>query len=180
MVCVSQSAAGYQKRYVQENMKPKLYKHSSKTEDSEKIISCICEFDCSPFFVSHLSEPQYEQKKIVDSFQTAICNKLRKSIPNITWQTEYSPSKGKRDSIDIFGSNNDINIVIEIDKHRADQVAKKFVSRSALLNNKSIFYISLCYPGTQNMNSTECVKYFGYCEILSEQMGNEYAGLIIE
>ena len=93
---------------------------------------------------------------------------------------EYSPHSGKRDSIDIFGSNKDICIVIELDKHRADQVAKKFLSRNSLLIDKNLFYISLCYPGTSNMNSSECIKYFGYCKKLSKRMGNEYAGFIIE
>jgi hypothetical protein len=109
-----------------------------------------------------------------------MCSALAEAIPDINWQMEYSPHSSKRDSIDIFGSNKDIYIVIELDKHRADQVSKKFVSRSSLLIDKDIIYVSLCYPGTSNMNSSECKKYFGYCKMLSVRMGNEYAGFIIE
>jgi len=161
-------------------MKPKLHEYTTREGDIDKIISCICNFDCSSFFGSHLGKSQSDQKKIVSNFQTLICDELANNITNISWQLEYSPNTGKRDSIDIFGSNNDIHIVIELDKHRADQVAKKFVSRNALLINKSVFYISLCYPGTSNMNPSECIKYFGYCKQLSKRMGNEYAGFIIE
>lgn len=161
-------------------MKPKLHEYTSREGDIGKIISCISTFDCSGFFNSHLGKSQPEQKKIVSNFQTAICDSLSNNIINTSWQLEYSPSTGKRDSIDIFGSNNEIQVVIELDKHRADQVAKKFLSRNALLIDKSIFYISLCYPGTSNMNASECIKYFGYCKQLSKRMGNEYASFIIE
>lgn len=122
---------------------------------------------------------QQEQKLIVDNFQVSMCLALSQAVPDLKWQQEYSPHSTMKDSIDIFGSNEDFNVVIELDKHRADQVAKKFVSRSALLD-KVIFYISLCYPGTSNMNSSECIKYFSYCNQLSKRMGNEYAGFIIE
>ncbi len=161
-------------------MKPKLHEHTSREGDIDKIISCICDFDCSPFFGNHLGKSQSEQKRIVADFQTAICNELSNNITRISWQLEHSPNTGQRDSIDIFGSNSDMCIVIELDKHRADQVAKKYVSRSALLIDKTVFYISLCYPGTSNMNSSECIKYFGYCKQLSKRIGNEYAGFIIE
>ncbi|WP_428088242.1 hypothetical protein [Candidatus Thioglobus sp.] len=161
-------------------MKPKLHEYTSKEGDIGIIISCISDFDCSEFFNSHLGKSQSEQKKIVNNFQSAICNSLANNITNTSWQLEYSPSTEKRDSIDIFGSNNETQVVIELDKHRADQVAKKFVSRNALLIDKTVFYISLCYPGTSNMNSSECVKYFSYCKQLSKRMGNEYAGFIIE
>ena len=161
-------------------MNPKLYEHTSKEADIGNILSCISNFDCSSYFGTHIGKSQSEQKTIVNSFQVSICNSLAESVPTMKWQMEYSPHSGKRDSIDIFGSNKDICIVIELDKHRADQVAKKFVSRNSLLIDKKLFYISLCYPGTSNMNSSECIKYFGYCKKLSERMGNEYAGFIIE
>jgi hypothetical protein len=71
-------------------------------------------------------------------------------------------------------------VVIELDKHRADQVAKKFVSRIAILPPTTIYFISLRYPGTDDMNRPECEKYFSYCEILASKMGHHYAGFIIE
>lgn len=161
-------------------MKPKLYEQTLNSGDVKKIITCIGGFECSSFFYSHLGKSQSEQKTIVNKFQIETYNKLEKEVPNFAWQLEYLPSSGKRDSIDIYGNNNSLHVVIELDKHRADQVAKKFVSRSALFVDKTIFYISLCYPGTSNMNLRECIKYFGYCKSLSKRMHNEYAGFIIE
>ncbi len=85
---------------------------------------------------------QQEQKLIVDNFQVSMCLALSLAVPDLKWQQEYAPHSTMKDSIDIFGSSENFNVVIELDKHRADQVAKKFVSRSALLD-KVIFYISL-------------------------------------
>ena len=122
---------------------------------------------------------QQEQKLIVDNFQISMCLKLTQAVPDVKWEQEYSPHSARRDSIDIYGKGSNLCVVIELDKHRADQVAKKFVSRSALFNIP-IFYISLCYPGTSRMNPSECIKYFGYCKNVSKRMGNDYAGFIIE
>ncbi len=166
----------------EESMTPKIYEQTTNAGNNraEKIISCISKFDCSPFFGSHLGKPQKEQRKIVSDFQQSIRDKLAKKIPGINWKLEYSPSTEKKDTIDIYGKNAESNVIIELDKHRADQIAKKFVSRSALFIDQHVFYISLCYPGTKKMNLGECIKYFGYCKQLSQRMGSEYAGFIIE
>lgn len=161
-------------------MKPKLYEYTSNTGRIGEIINSISGFECSSYFDAHLDMNPKEQKLIVDNFQISMCLILTQAVPNLAWQQEYAPHSATRDSIDIFGSNEELNVVIELDKHRADQVAKKFVSRSALLLDKEIFYISLCYPGTKNMNSSECKKYFSYCKKLTKRIGNEYAGFIIE
>lgn len=160
-------------------MKPKLYEYTSKAGGIGKIIKSISDFDCSSYFDSHLDMDQKEQKLIVDNFQISMCLTLTHDVSDLEWQQEYTPHSTVRDSIDIFGSSENLNVVIELDKHRADQVAKKFLSRSALLD-KAIFYVSLCYPGTNNMNPSECKKYFSYCKSLSNRMGNEYAGFIVE
>ena len=161
-------------------MKPKLYDHTSNDGVTSEIIGCITEFECSSYFDAHLDRDQREQKLIVSNFQSSLCLALTQAVTGLRWQQEYTPVREKKDSIDIYGSNDNFGVVIELDKHRADQVAKKFVSRSSLLIDKNIFYVSLCYPGTSNMNSSECIKYFSYCKLLSERMGNEYAGFIIE
>ena len=161
-------------------MKPRLYEHTLNTDIFGEIINCISDFECSSFFDAHLDRDQSEQKLIVSNFQGSLCLSLTSVVNKLKWQQEHSPNTTLRDSIDIFGSNDSLNVAIEIDKHRADQVAKKFVSRSALLLGKKIFYISLCYPGTSNMNASECKKYFTYCKNLSKQIGNEYAGFIVE
>jgi len=101
-------------------------------------------------------------------------------MPEVLWSVEHRPSATNRDSIDIFGQSSDFVVAIELDKNRADQVAKKFVSRMALLPATTVYFISLCYPGTERMNRSECEKYFGYCATLARRMGNHYAGLIID
>jgi hypothetical protein len=133
-----------------------------------------------PIFPGTSGKTTIRAKIIIDDFQRSLFKVLENKIPKFSWTIEYSPASNIKDTIDIFGKNSLMYIVIELDKHRADQVAKKFVSRSALLIDKSIFYISLCYPGTIRMNKGECIKYFGYCKELSTRMGNEYAGFIIE
>jgi hypothetical protein len=83
--------------------------------------------------------------------------------------------------IDIFGKSADRLIAIELDKNRADQVAKKFVSRMAALpSTVPVYFLSVCYPGTVRMNKTECVKYFGYCKTLALRMGSHYAGFLMQ
>ncbi|MDQ7050611.1 MAG: hypothetical protein Q9M92_14200 [Enterobacterales bacterium] len=146
----------------------------------ETIIKSIESVNCQKFFLGHLEENQREQRVIVSKFQQAVCESLAVSIPNGQWQMEHCPSSSSRDSIDIFGRNESAVVAIELDKHRADQVAKKFVSRIAILPDTKVYFISLCYPGTENMSKPETIKYFGYCANLSKRMGNVYAGFTIE
>jgi hypothetical protein len=145
-----------------------------------QLVAAISDIDSGPYFSKHIGQHQSDQRTIVNRFQNHVCLVLDKTLPAIKWQVEYCPNRNQRDSIDIFGQGENFVIAIELDKHRADQVAKKFVSRMAILPDIRIYYVSLCYPGTARMNSTECVKYFGYCADLSKRMGNEYAGLIIQ
>ena len=161
-------------------MKPKLFEVSSCNSDVHKqIITIIEEFDSKDYFSNLIGKSQSEQKEIVTKFQNDLYEKLSSEIIEIKWELEYQPENNARDAIDIFGISKNFVVVIELDKHRADQVAKKFISRSALLSKKTIFFISLCYPGTANMPINETKKYFKYCKILSEKIDNEYAGFII-
>ena len=146
----------------------------------ESIISAIESVDCKEYFSNHLSQSQSDQKVIVAGFQSAICDALVANIPSAKWELEYCPSKSNRDSIDIFGSTESSVVAIELDKHRADQVAKKFVSRVAILPETKVYYISLCYPGTAKMSKPEAIKYFGFCSNLANRMNNVYAGFTVE
>ena len=161
-------------------MKPKLFEVSTCDSNIHKQIITIIEgFESKDYFSNLIGKSQPEQKAIVARFQNDLCDKLSSEIIEIEWELEYQPNIDARDAIDIFGISENFVIAIELDKHRADQVAKKFISRSALLSNKTIFFISLCYPGTTNMQINETKKYFKYCKILSEKIGNDYAGFII-
>ena len=108
---------------------------------------------------------------------------------NYVWDTEYKPSDKFADRIDIYGSSSNVEnkfkIVIELDTHRADQVAKKIVSRTALFIEENLIYVSLCYPGTKKMSKPECEKYFQYCNSIYDSLNKShdkkklYIGLII-
>jgi hypothetical protein len=160
-------------------MKPQLLEKSHDEPLFNIMVSCISDIDCSSFFSDHIGLSQPEQREIVNRFQSHVRSVLAESLPDIDWLVEHCPSHDCRDSIDIFGQGDNFTVAIELDKHRADQVAKKFVSRMAVLPDAKIYFVSLCYPGTDKMNPAECTKYFGYCSNLSTRMGNRYAGFII-
>lgn len=162
-------------------MKPVIkVKSTDQDEWLNSILDVITNLDCDDRFLNHLGQPQNAQKAIVTNFQQSLYQRLLGSVPSLKWAMEYAPSKNQRDSIDIYGESEDFVVAIELDKNRADQVAKKFVSRIALLPDKKVYFLSLCYPGTEKMNLNECVKYFGYCSNLAKRMSGVYAGLVIE
>lgn len=161
-------------------MKPRLSVSSDDDEFLKSLVACIGCIECSAFFSTHLGKPQSDQKRLVASFQSFAASALKSSIQDVEWSMEYSPSPKNRDSIDIFGRGTGFVVVIELDKSRADQVAKKFVSRLALLPSTKVYFVSLCYPGTERMNLSECEKYFGYCSALALRTSNHYAGFIVE
>ena len=146
----------------------------------ESILACLCDIDCSQYFTSHLLESQSEQKKIVAKFQHQVLGMLRVAVSNTKWFKEFLPSASLNDAVDIYGENSSSIVAIELDKSRADQVAKKYLSRIAILHTKKLYYISLCYPGTDKMNINECVKYFGYCSKVSQRMSVVYAGVVVQ
>lgn len=104
-----------------------------------------------------------EHKKI-EGFQEAITESLNVYPGNdIPWKTEQK--KGRRpeqDKIDILGKSEDEKWIIEIDATRADQVAKKILSRVALWGLKfPINYVAILYPDTQT-GEKQCKKYLHY------------------
>jgi len=138
----------------------------------------------------HLSHFKYKKNTHNDItvLQIELTDYLNEKLRQFSWKTEHKPLSTIKDSIDIFGLSDDskFKIVIELDAHRADQVAKKFISRSALFINDNVIYLSICYPGTTRMNKNECIKYFDYCAIISKALSDIssnsklYAGLILE
>jgi hypothetical protein len=162
-------------------MKPSLHVISGGDLFLQRLVARITTIECTDYFSSHLEAEQREQRNFVSRFQGALVNHLRPMFDDVEWKKEYCPNPATRDSIDIFGKTADRLIAIELDKYRADQVAKKFVSRMAALPSAApVYFLSVCYPGTERMNKNECVKYFGYCKTLAVRMGTHYAGLIIQ
>ena len=161
-------------------MNPRLSVISDDNEFLKSLVACIGSIECSEFFSTHLGKPQQDQKLLVAKFQSLAKSTLGVSIQEVKWIMEHRPSLENLDKIDLFGIGAGFVVVIELDKWRADQVAKKFVSRIALLPSTKVYFVSLCYPGTARMNQSECEKYFGYCSTLALRTGNHYAGFIIE
>ncbi len=79
-------------------------------------------------------------------------------------------SANVRDRYDIIGeSDTHPLIIIEVDTHRSDQVAKKMVSRIALNSEREMIYVSILYPNDHKYKAAEkqeCKKYIGYISTL--------------
>lgn len=129
-----------------------------------------------------------ERHKDIVILQQDICDFLNTKMSFFTWEIEHKPTDKVNDRIDIFGesSASDLKVIIELDAHRADQVAKKFLSRSALMIDQNSIYLSICYPGTDKIPKPECQKYFEYCSTLSKTLAEGtgkdklYHGIFLE
>lgn len=115
------------------------------------------------------------KKELVLELQKSLKSYLEIHLRDYKWQMEYNPSTQNKDSFDIYGQNEKTNhsIVIELDPHRADSLAKKFVSRMALMADKNITYIAFIYPGTDRMSISEANKYLTYCETLTNILNKD-------
>ncbi|MBN8509627.1 MAG: hypothetical protein J0L57_13590 [Burkholderiales bacterium] len=162
-------------------MKPVLYAASDGCPAFAHLIGVVGTIECGACFPTHLGKLPHEQRDVVARFQKLLLHQLRSELRCFDWTLEYRPSSRRRDSIDIFGRGSESVIAIELDKPRADQVAKKFVARMAALPaDVPVWFASVCYPGTERMNKNECIKYFDYCNALSQRLGGHYAGFIIQ
>ena len=96
-----------------------------------RIQSCIS--NSIPSSLNSLKQySQSEQKTIITAFQNQLLTTFTDSIRSIKWLKEYKMGT-RRDAIDIYGKDciSGCNVIIELDKPRADQVAKKMLSRIA-------------------------------------------------
>lgn len=113
-----------------------------------------------------------ELKSIVADLQDKLFNYLQETYTDFSWEKEFKGSRLRSDSFDIYGVNksNEQHIIVELDPHRADSIAKKFVSRLAIMNQYNLIYIAFLYPGTDNMPINEAKKYLEDCETLCDIM----------
>ena len=111
-----------------------------------------------------LSECKYEGHVWVEVFQKNLAEILNGSSTGYTWDIENEHTgRSEGDRIDVYGfARNLPSWIIEIDATRADQVAKKILSRLALWGLKDpINYVAIMYPNTQK-GKNECEKYLRY------------------
>ena len=122
------------------------------------------------------------KKQAVRNIQDEVCRVLRRDLSKFNWKTEAILSNKHNDRADILGSSADMQIIVELDATRADQVAKKTLSRLCLTKDKTIIYIPLLYPGTDKMVVMECKKYIEYGRDILEKINPDSAlvGVILE
>lgn len=74
--------------------------------------------------------------------------------------------KKSKDRYDIFAhAEGKPIIIIEVDTHRGDQVAKKVVSRISFNSDSEVLYVALVYPNdhqNKEAEKKECKKYFRF------------------
>lgn len=145
-----------------------------------KILNSLQDLNCEKYIFGLTKLTQPNQRIKVTELQNFILKILKEKHSDFNWKTEYKVSNKRGDAIDIFGEKGNEILIIELDKWRADQVAKKIISRTALMIDKKIGFISLCYAGTESMNKSEVLKFFKYGNIIQSKLNNYYAGMIIE
>jgi CCR4-NOT transcriptional regulation complex NOT5 subunit len=112
-----------------------------------------------------------------------IADKLEKHFKKlkIAIEVEYKPNERIRDSIYIYLENNQVKLILEIDNLRADQVAKKLLSRIAMFKKQDIIYITFCYySNSAKGHKTECLKYINvhFSDFISLHPNVEYLAFI--
>ncbi len=137
------------------------------------------------------THPSSDEKK---AFQNALATEFAKNLQrvhtDIKDMPEYNLSEISTNSLDKYNDKCDIFVeteryilIVEFDTTRADQVAKKMLSRYYYADKctKPTVYVCLLYPGTKNMNSNECVKYMkmGKDVLLSMNSSNRFIGAFI-
>lgn len=93
---------------------------------------------------------------------------------------------GNRDRCDVYVETAEYQIIVEIDATRADQLAKKMLSRYYYAHTKSrskpTVYVCLLYPGTDSMSPNECIKYMAMGKeiLLAINPANRFIGGFIK
>ena len=112
-------------------------------------------------------------EEIVEPLFKLLNEKLKDDGYSFEMEKVAGKSKGgsgtsRKDRYDIEGTSSDPDapiIIIEIDTHRSDQIAKKVVSRVALNPDSKLLYIAVIYPNNHNKKvaeKKECEKYIAY------------------
>ena len=145
----------------------------------EQVISTLLSMDCKLLFKDLIGSPQAAQKDIVRRFQNDLLTNLNTGITvnESVWAVEVKAHLDYRDSYDLslekIMDGIKYIIIIELDKNRADQVAKKFLSRISHTIDCPTVYFAFCYPGTEKMNLSECKKYFHYFSNITNKMSSK-------
>ena len=141
-------------------------------------ISCAVERMSIPVGVKTTTEQKTElQKLLAEEFELKL-NLCKAEIEHPIG----SGISGNRDRCDVYAKTSEFQIILEIDATRADQVAKKMLSRyfyaNKMAENKPTVYVCLLYPGTDSMNPNECIKYMNMGQelLLAMNPANRFVG----
>ncbi len=131
------------------------YQHYNPNENNREILSIIEKVltkitvlelkatNSKSKYVSRLIKQEFEESEV----KTNVCAE-KKFLEN------------NSDKIDIEIIYNEVIIIIEIDNLRADQVAKKVLSRTSSHSNQNLIYITYCYDSeSAKGHKDECLKY---------------------
>ena len=120
------------------------------------------------------------KKELTESLRRVIYSDIEYILSHNVNEDVYEPLK---DKCDVFVETERYIIIVELDASRADQVAKKMLSRYYYADKytKPVVYVCLLYPGTEKMSSNECVKYMrmGKDVLLSMNSSNRFIGAFI-
>ena len=141
-------------------------------------ISCAVESMSIPIGPQPTAEQKMElQKLLVKEFKLKL--NTNEVYDEYRLAVEIS---GNRDRCDVYAKTLEYQIILEIDATRADQVAKKMLSRyfyaNKMAENKPTVYVCLLYPGTDSMNPNECIKYMNMGQelLLAMNPANRFIG----
>lgn len=125
-------------------------------------------------------------------FQEALKEKFEKHLRRvISSEVEFVLSGAVNENVyDLYNDKCDVYVeteryvvIVELDTTRADQVAKKMLSRFYYADKytKPVVYVCLLYLGTANMSPNECIKYMhmGKDVLLSMNSSNRFIGAFI-
>lgn len=128
----------------------------------------------SSLLKGHFARSNKNDHSFIEQFQDGITRSLQEMDSKYSWKTEHRFDGSIKDSVDIFGSKRgDKDWIIEIDATRADQVAKKFVSRLALGGlSHSIVYVAVLYKSTQE-DPSQSKKFLYYQNLIAKKISKE-------
>jgi len=125
------------------------------------------------------AKPSLEKKRL---FQATLMKELKEMLEDcnkaeIEFQlSDLTKTEGcaYNDRCDVFVETSEFCFMVEIDTTRADQVAKKMLSRYYYSRkiSKPVIYLCLLYPGTSKMNPNECVKYMTMGKEIFQSLDN--------
>lgn len=126
---------------------------------TEKIKMCL-----TSDMRKQLSGNSLRTHKDIERFQNKVakCFDTNATLGENIEKRLFDNSKDRADIWINNPNNEEYELIIEIDATRADQVAKKMLSRYcySVGQEKPLIYVALLYNGTSSMNSEECKKYF--------------------